>query len=352
MTQRVRQGSEPETTAPKRGMFARVLAVPTTAIFVVSLLLAIAVLYLTGALSGVVDAVRDADVPLLVLAAPIYLMSLWILAFRWHMLVRMASGSSNLPKAAEAFLTSVIINYAAPVGLAVPSRAALTKRALGLTASQTGTIALWEIAFDVLVLGTGTAIWLFLADGAPGEVRDEIAQSSNSYLIAGIALAAIAAVAMIVAVRKPGFRQKLTSLIGKVVTAPSRQPVEAIQTLAVSFMYWTLQGVVLWMLVVALNVDVSASFMLGFTSLPILVGMLSPIPGGAAVREGLMYIVARLSGYGPEADAILAAALIYRFALFVAIPVLFGLNKFWLRAQHVSSPEIGDQPLDERTTSG
>lgn len=328
------------------------MAIPTTAIFAISLVLAVAVLYLTGALTGVVDALRDADVPLLVLSAPIYLVSLWILAFRWHMLVMMAKGSSNLPKASEAFLTSVIINYAAPVGLAVPSRAALTKRALGLNASQTGTIALWEIAFDVVVLGSGAALWMLIADGAPDEVRREIARSSTSYLIVGAILVAMLVAVAIVALRKPSLRQKLSSIAGKILIAPTKRPVEAAQTLAVTLTYWVLQGVVLWMLIEALGVSVSASFMLGFTSLPILVGMLSPIPGGAAVREGLMYVVARLSGFGPEADAILAAALIYRFALFAAIPILFGVNKIWLRGQTTDSAEQVDPPVDERTSTG
>lgn len=307
------------------------MAVPTTVIFVISLVLAVIVLWLTGALDGVITALRDADLGLMLLSAPIYLVSLWVLAYRWHLLVRMAGGVSELPKAAEAFLTSVIINYAAPVGLAVPSRAALTKRALGLDASQTGTIALWEIAFDVLVLGTGAVAWMLLADGAPTQVRREIAESSTSYLLAGLALAMIVAVIAVIAWRKPGLRQKLLTMLRAILIAPTKRPGAAAYTLAVTVVYWASQGLVLWMLVEALGVSVSASFMLGFTSLPILVGMLSPIPGGAAVREGLMYVVARLSDLGPQADAILAAALIYRFALFVAIPILFAINKVWLR---------------------
>ncbi|HEV2127617.1 MAG TPA: hypothetical protein VGR22_03250, partial [Thermomicrobiales bacterium] len=74
----------------------------------------------------------------------------------------------------------------------------------------------------------------------------------------------------------------------------------------------------------------------------------SPIPGGAAVREGLMYVVARLSGYSPEADAILAAALIYRFALFAAIPILFGLNRLWLNSSGNPGINGREVPADER----
>lgn len=337
------QQAQPTAETPeKKSALSRLLAVPTTAIFAISLVLAVAVLYLTGSLAGVIDAVRDADVSLLLLSAPIYLVSLGVLAYRWHLLVRMARGSSNLPKAAEAFLTSVIINYAAPVGLAVPSRAALTKRALGLNASQTGTIALWEIALDVLVLGTGAAFWMTMANGAPNAVRREIADESTSYLLAVAGLIALIAIVGAIAWRKPGLRARIASTGTKIMIAPAQRPVAAAYTLLVSIVYWLMQGLVLWILVTALGVSVTGTFMLGFTALPILVGMLSPIPGGAAVREGLMYVVARLSGFAAEADAILAAALIYRFALFAAIPILFGLNKIWLRSQ----------AADERTRTG
>jgi uncharacterized protein (TIRG00374 family) len=337
------------TPAEPSGTFAKLLAVPTTAIFAISLLVAILVLALTGVLHGVLDAVRQANVAMLALSAPIYLVSMWILAYRWHLLVKMADSPSHLPKAAEAFFTSVIINYAAPIGLAVPSRAALTKRALGLDAGQTGTIALWEIGFDVLVLGSGAAIWLLVANGAPEAVRAEIAASSTSYLLGALVLALIALALATIAIRRPAIRTKLSSLASTVVLAPSKRPTVAAITIQVSLVYWVLQGVVLWMLVTALGVSVSLSFMVGFTSLPILVGMLSPVPGGAAVREGLMYVVARLSGYGSEADAVLAAALIYRFALFAAIPILFGINRIWLKSTMDTAQGSRKAVSDERT---
>ena len=73
----------------------------------------------------------------------------------------------------------------------------------------------------------------------------------------------------------------------------------------------------------AFGVDPTFEFILGLTTLPILVGMLSPIPGGAVVREALMYVVARLADV--PAIPVIAAALIYRFALFAAIPILYGI---------------------------
>ena len=55
--------------------------------------------------------------------------------------------------------------------------------------------------------------------------------------------------------------------------------------------------------------------------LPVLVGMLSPIPGGAGVREALMVAVARAEG--ADTAAVLVAAVTYRVALFLAVPILY-----------------------------
>lgn len=299
--------------------------VPTPLIFAASLVLALGALWSQGALRSFTGAMSDADAGLLALAAPIYVASLWLLCYRWHLLVRMAQGHSDLPRAAEAFLTSVVINYAAPIGLAVPSRAALTKRALGLDARATGTIALWEIGVDVLVLGAGTVLWLALAEGSLSEVRGEMAGSWMPYAVAGIVSAVAGGVALL-ALRAPVRRRRVLGSLGHILAAPWERRSEALMALVVTAIYWIVQGVVIGLLVRSLGVSTSFELILGLTSLPILVGMLSPIPGGAVVREALMYVVARLAD-APGRD-IVAAAIIYRFALFAAIPILYLVTRW------------------------
>lgn len=312
---------------PKRSVFGRLSGIPTPLIFAGSVVLALVLLWYQGALRDVVRAMADADLGLLAVAAPIYVGSLWLLCFRWHMLVRMAQGHSDMPRAAEAFLTSVVINYAAPIGLAVPSRAALTKRALGLDARATGTIAIWEIGVDILVLGAGTLLWFGLAEGSLGEVRGELARSATLYAIAAIAIVVIVITAALWFMRTAAKRRHVITSLGRIVMAPKDRPWEALLALVVTTVYWVIQGIVLGMLVRSLGVPTSFEFILGLTTLPILVGMLSPIPGGAVVREALMYVVARLAD-APGREVV-AAALIYRFALFAAIPILY-LGTRWV----------------------
>jgi uncharacterized membrane protein YbhN (UPF0104 family) len=325
------------------------LRIPTPVIFVGAVVLAILVLWVQGSLGNLIDVMADARYSFLAIAAPIYLGSLLLLCYRWHVLVEMAQGTSNFPRASEAFLTSVVINYAAPIGLAVPSRAALTKRALGLDARATGTIAVWEIGMDVIVLGLGTLLWLFLANGATSAVGDELSSSIRLYATFGAIGLGIVGIALWWFLKTADRRARTLGAARRIIMAPRERPREAMLGLLVTLVYWIIQGVVLALLVKAFNIESTFVLILGLTTLPILVGMLSPIPGGAVVREALMYVVARLADV--PGDPVIAAALIYRFALFAAIPILYIGVRWWI-ARHPISPgdHTASAPM-ERTSA-
>jgi uncharacterized protein (TIRG00374 family) len=131
----------------------------------------------------------------------------------------------------------------------------------------------------------------------------------------------------------------------EVVVFPSRRPRAAAVTVAVTAGYWLLQVLVMYVLLRALGEDSSVLTALGVIALPILVGMLSPVPGGAGIREALMLGVARVAG--ASSGPVLLAALIYRFALFGSIPILYAIVRVWLsvggRAQPVPRGTIAEQ---------
>jgi uncharacterized membrane protein YbhN (UPF0104 family) len=330
-------------TAPKRAL-RKIGRTPTPLIFVVCIVVAGALLWWQGSIREIVSAIGEADVRRLLVAAPIYVASLWLLCLRWHMLVRMAQGWSDLPRASEAFLTSVVINYAAPIGLAVPSRAALTKRALGLDPGATGTIALWEIGADVLVLGAGSLLWLLLADGSTSAVGHELSASAGQYAKWGGLGIVIVLLVLAFILRTTEKRRRFFRLAQKILLAPRERPLEALMSLGVTLVYWIIQGIVLALLVHAMHVDTSFEFILGLTSIPILVGLLSPIPGGAVVRETLMYVVARLAD--APTGPVVAAAVIYRIALFAAIPILYVMTRWWISHRKTEHPNLpGREPV-------
>jgi uncharacterized membrane protein YbhN (UPF0104 family) len=317
-----------EFDAPKRGLLQRVTSVPTPMIFIVSVLVAVVLLWRQGSMGDVIDAARRADGWIVVAALALYLIGLALLCLRWHLLVRMISGESSLPHASEAFLTSVVINYAAPVGLAVPTRAALTKRALGLSAAETGAVALWEVALDVIVLALGSLVWLSLSRADLGGINAP--SSGEMYALAAFAAVAIAALALafLILRRKSQWWHRIRFLAKHTALYPRRRPREAGYAVAASIVYWVGQGVVIWLLLAAMTDNAGALLALGLISLPVLVGMLSPVPGGAGIREALMLAVARV--HNADAGAVLLAAITYRIALFAAIPVLYLAVRIWL----------------------
>lgn len=328
----------PHSTSSTKRTLRRILHIPTPVIFVGGVVLALVILWWQGALTEIVAATRGADLQPMLLAAPIYIASLALLCFRWHLLVRMAQGWSDLPRASEAFLTSVVINYAAPIGLAVPSRAALTKRALGLDNHATGTIALWEIGFDVLILGIGSLAWLFLAEGSTTAVGNELSNSAGQYARWGLVALGLLLVVIAWFFRNVDQRRRFVHFMQRILRSPMHRPGQAIASILVTAAYWALQGVVLALLMEAMHVETSFVFVLGLTSLPMLIGMLSPIPGGAVVREAMMYVVARIADV--PGSEVVAAAVIYRIALFGAIPILYGLVRLWISRRGAGHPRL------------
>ncbi len=317
-------------------------AIPTPLVFGVSVLFAMLLLWRRGDLGDIGEAAGRADAPTVALALVLYLVGLALLSARWHLLVWMTKGTSDLARASEAFLTSVVINYAAPVGLAVPTRAALTKRALGLSVAETGAVALWEVLLDLSVLGAITLLWA-VTGRTSGEVLGEALGAVPAVLL-GLAFAGVVAlgVGLGLAIRRPGLRRRVALAGTGLLQFPRQRPVVAAWAIGSTVVYWLVQGLVLWLLLKALGVAPGVGLVLGLTGLPVLVGMLSPVPGGAGVREALMVAVAH--GHGADGAAVLVAAVTYRIALFAAIPILYLAVRAWLALRPDHRPR-GDAPI-------
>jgi uncharacterized membrane protein YbhN (UPF0104 family) len=240
----------------------------------------------------------------------------------------MIKGVSHAPRAAEAFLTSVVINYAAPVSLAIPSRAALTKRALGLSASETGAVAFWEVASDVIVLGIATVIWFLVA----GSDSSQLSDASDGLILLGLAfvagLAIVLGTGFYIAKSRPRLWERILATVRQTLVYPMQRPGEAAVTLGISAVYWIGQGAVFWVLLDAIGQKPSGPLVLGLMSLPVLIGMISPVPGGAGVREALMLAIAKI--HDANGATVLLAAVTYRIALFASIPLLYLVVRGWL----------------------
>lgn len=306
-----------------RRVLKRLTSIPTPVIFGFSLAMALFLLWQQDALSSIRPAIRNADPWTIAAGLLLYLAGLALLCVRWNVLVTMVSGATRHLRASEAFITSVAVNYAAPLSLALPSRAYLTKRALGLGTADTASITFWEVAADLAVLAAGTLVWI-LVGGWRGQGVDVDGRivGLGAVLVLGGLLAVFIAVKR--AVRLRAIVLKMRTHFTEALKHPGRRPRQTIVALLVTVVYWVVQGGVIYLLLKALDgSNPSLSLVLGLTTLPILVGMLSPVPGGAGVREALMIAVA--SVHGANEANVLLAGVTYRIALFAAIPILYGI---------------------------
>jgi uncharacterized membrane protein YbhN (UPF0104 family) len=106
------------------------------------------------------------------------------------------------------------------------------------------------------------------------------------------------------------------------LSSPAEHPMLALLAVALTGGFWIIQVGIMAALLELFGVAVSLALLLGVMGVPVLVGMLSPVPGGAGVREALMAAAAGLGG--TPAGPVVLAAVAYRLALFLVTPVVWG----------------------------
>lgn len=303
---------------PRRRWFSPILAVPTPVIFALAAALATILLWRQGGLSEIVISIRSVHPARIVAILLVYAASILLLGIRWHALVRMAGGTPHWSSSAEVFLTSVIVNYAAPIGLAVPTRAALTVRDLELSPGQSGAVVGWEAALDVLALSLISAAWLLLG----GSDLVQSVSADGRVLLLWAVIVVLGMVMTAAVCRSTAIRSRIAPFASRLLSSPTRHPILALIALALTAAFWAIQIGIMAALLQLFGVAISLSLLFGIMGVPVLVGMLSPVPGGAGVREALMAAAARLAGI-PTGPVVLAA-IAYRLALFLVTPLVWG----------------------------
>jgi glycosyltransferase 2 family protein len=304
---------------PRRRWFSPILAVPTPVIFAVAAAVATFLMWRQGGLTDIIVSVRNVHPGRILAILLVYAASLLLLGIRWHALVRMAGGVPHWSSSAEVFLTSVIVNYAAPIGLAVPTRAALTVRDLEMSPGQSGAVVGWEAALDVIALTAISAAWLLLG----GSNLIQTMSVDGRVLAIVVLVVALGAIALSAVGGSTAIRSRIAPFAGRMLSSPAEHPMLALLAIALTGAFWAIQSGIMAALLQLFGVAISLSLLLGIMGIPVLVGMLSPVPGGAGVREALMAAAARLVGIA--AGPVVLAAVAYRLALFLVTPLVWGL---------------------------
>jgi uncharacterized membrane protein YbhN (UPF0104 family) len=321
-TEPIDDRSKSDAVSPGRRLLGSLLAVPTPVVFVVAAVVAGYVLWRQGSLGEIGGSLRAVDPRSVVAVLAAYGLSILCLGLRWHALVRMVGGLPAWTVSTEVFLTSVVVNYAAPIGLAVPTRAALTVRDLRLSPGQSAAVVAWEAGLDIAALGAISLAWL-----AVGGAALLATIGVDGRIVAGIVIAIALGVVAASFLVRTGFGRRARAQVGRGLLFAREEPVFALLAAILTGGYWAVQSMVMAGLLALLGTRPTAPLLLGVMGLPILLGMLSPVPGGAGVREGLMAAAARLEGVA--AGPVLLAAIAYRLALFVVTPIVWGGVRAW-----------------------
>jgi uncharacterized membrane protein YbhN (UPF0104 family) len=307
-----------EQVSQLRRWWNRLKAVPTPALFAISAVIATLVLWRKGSLDDIGPALQTLPPGRVVAILAVYAMSILVLAIRWHVLANMAGGTPEWFSSAEVFLTSVIVNYAAPIGLAVPTRAALTVRDLGLSPLASSAVVGWELVLDLVALSILSVGWLAMG----GLSRLNVLSTDPRIFATFVIIVVLATCCLGIAYRVSPSVRRLTRSVKPMIQLPADRPGLMFVAIGLTLVFWAAQTGVMTALLSGFGTTPSLSLLLGVMGLPILIGMLSPIPGGAGIRETLMAAAAGLQGVATA--PVLLAAIVYRLALFVVTPVVWG----------------------------
>jgi uncharacterized protein (TIRG00374 family) len=142
----------------------------------------------------------------------------------------------------------------------------------------------------------------------------------------------VLAIAFIALLLTPKLRARLQEFLLPLLRYPVDRPLQAAQAVILTIAYWLMQLAIMGALLGVLGVQLSLTLITGLMGFPMLIGMLSPVPGGAGVRETLMAAAARLSGVASA--PVILAAVAYRLALFIVTPIIWSL--LWLVRRFVA----------------
>lgn len=283
-----------------------------------ALLLALVALAGHGEADRVWDALRAARPGPLVPLAWVALALPAVYAWRWRLLLRSVGADLPLPLATEILVSAALLSYAAPGYLALPARGLLARQLRGIPLTKSAPTLAAEQGLDLLTLSFGALAGAAVVGPAPvSHLLGRLALPDARWLL--LLAAGFLVLALPAALLQGRAMLVLSSLAtsGRALLADRarRGPI-----LATSIIDWLLDvgGVWLAVLAVGVHLGLGAGLLLG--NLPFLVGQLSPMPGGLGFREGAMAAVA--AALGLPVTTILAAALVHRALLVMALPVL------------------------------
>jgi uncharacterized protein (TIRG00374 family) len=302
-----------QTTIPARRRYARLASQWLLPVVLIAFVI------ITGHLGDALRVLGSTDVPLALTLVATGLALPVSHAWRWRFLLARTGESIRLGPAVELTALASLINYAAPGFLGAPAKAVLARQSHGVPLSRSAPTLVVEQTLDAIVLAAAGGVALLIAGPTVlGTVVETAgARAVVVTLVLGVALALLVAVGFLLARRfRPRFVDALRVATAQVLTVKSGR----VQIVAGTTARWVLDMAAFWIAALAVGLTLSVPDLLLIGNVSLLVGVLSPVPGGIGVREATMAALG--AAVGLAIPAILAMAVLHRAGLGVALPIM------------------------------
>lgn len=282
------------------------------------LVAAIVVLWLTGVLGDAWDGLRESRPLPLVLVVLVGMSLPLVHAWRWQLVMRSLGEQLTLGEAADITVSSALINYASPGFVGASAKAVLANQTRDVPYRASALSIGFEHTLDLGMMAV-TSLLAILIIG-PSAFRDIASPLEGLASFAVLAIAAgVAAIGLFIAWRLGAWTQ-----IKRTFSAAGRlgRQVNLSAVAALTLLYWFLQVVVVGLMFWALGIDFNVIDVLAIATVPVLAGMLAPVPGGVGVREAA--IVALSAVTAATTGTLVTLAIVQRVLLVAALPLALG----------------------------
>lgn len=291
--------------------------------------LGLAVLAATGEAGAVVKALSGTQPAWLAGLLLIGLLLPVVHARRWRALLRAVRADVPLLEAIDMTVSASLMNYALPGYVGSPTKGILTRQLHGVGLGRSAPTLAVEQVLDALSLTIGAAIGLLLVGPAGlGWVRHALDRSTMVALIGAVLMLGAVGVAAFLVGRRHG-RRFITALAESSRMLASDRSQRG-RILLLTFTYWLLGLSSVWIAAAAVGLRLGPPSLLLVGNLPMLLGLLSPVPGGVGLREAAM--AATAGAIGVPVAGIVAAAVLQRAILVAALPLTLALVRLRRRS--------------------
>ncbi|CAN5696904.1 hypothetical protein BH23CHL2_BH23CHL2_02030 [soil metagenome] len=283
------------------------------------LVAATAALWLTGVLGDAWDGLREAKPLPLALVLLVGMALPLVHAWRWQVVMRSLDVSLGIGEASEISVSSALINYASPGFVGASAKAVLANQTRSVPYRSSALSIGFEHALDLgLMVITATIAILIIG---PSAFRDAASPIESLASVAVVAIALAVVVVVLLVAWRLGLARQVRNLLFSARQLGVRVNRTAVGGL--TLLYFLLQVASVGLMFWALGIELVVIDVMAIATVPVLAGMLAPVPGGIGIREAVTVALSAI--IGATAATLVTLAIVQRVLLVAALPLALAL---------------------------